>query len=357
VRRAAFFLLLLLVAAASIAGWTAYRRLTTPYKGYAGEEAFVEIPAGSGPAAIGRALVNQGVVIDALTFRVALWRSGVATKLKAGDYRFDLPMTPDAVLAKIVAGEVYLRTVTFPEGLTVRQMARIFEEHGFGAARDFIDAASDRERIRALDPSARDLEGYLFPETYSLRRRTTAGELIGLMVGRFEAVFDDRLRSEAQGAGLTVGEAVTLASIIEKETSRPDERPLVSAVYHNRLERKMGLQCDPTVIYALERAGRYAGNLTRENMRIDSPYNTYRYAGLPPGPISAPGRASLEAAVRPARVDYLYFVSRNDGSHAFASTLDEHNRNVHRFQVAPFGAQRNSRAPLGAGRAPGGSRR
>jgi UPF0755 protein len=140
----------------------------------------------------------------------------------------------------------------------------------------------------------------------------------------------------AEARHLTVRQLVTLASIVEKETGTKDERPLVAAVYSNRLKIGMGLQCDPTVIYALERAGRYDGNLTRENLHFDSPYNTYRYAGLPPGPIAAPGRASLESAASPAAVDYLYFVSRNDGSHAFAATLDEHNRNVHKYQVQYF---------------------
>jgi UPF0755 protein len=346
VRRAAFFLLLLLVAAASIAGWTAYRRLTTPYKGYAGEEAFVEIPAGSGPAAIGRALVNQGVVIDALTFRVALWRSGVATKLKAGDYRFDLPMTPDAVLAKIVAGEVYLRTVTFPEGLTVREMSRIFEARGLGSAAAFVRAAKDSVAlVQDLDPSARDLEGYLYPETYSLSRHAGAVELVGMMVGRFHQVFTPELRAAALALGLTPRQTVTLASLVEKETAKLEERPVVAGVYLHRLSMGMALQCDPTVIYALEMKNQYRGNLTHENLAVDSPYNTYRYPGLPPGPIAAPSRPSIEAVANADPVDYLYFVSRNDGSHVFARTLEEHNRNVRKYQVEYFRLKRAQANP------------
>jgi UPF0755 protein len=135
---------------------------------------------------------------------------------------------------------------------------------------------------------------------------------------------------------LSVRELVTLASLVEKETAKPEERTIVAGVYSNRLRIGMGMQCDPTVIYALERAGLYDGNLTRANLRFDSPYNTYRYAGLPPGPIAAPGRAALAAAANPADVPYIYFVSRNDGSHVFATTLDEHNRNVHEYQVKPF---------------------
>jgi UPF0755 protein len=164
----------------------------------------------------------------------------------------------------------------------------------------------------------------------------SAADLVRHMAGRFLATWKPDLNDRAAALGLTVRQAVTLASLIEKETARPDERTTVSAVYHNRLRIRMGLQCDPTVIYALERAGRYTGNLTRADLSFDSPYNTYRYAGLPPGPIAAPGRASLDAAVRPEAVDYLYFVSRNDGSHAFSSSLAEHNRNVFRFQVQFF---------------------
>jgi UPF0755 protein len=156
------------------------------------------------------------------------------------------------------------------------------------------------------------------------------------MTSRFLRVFDEGLRREAEAQGRTVREVVTLASLVEKETAKPEERPIVAAVYLNRLRIGMGLYGDPTVIYALEKAGKYDGNLTRENLQFDSPYNTYRYVGLPPGPIAAPGRASIEAVLRPARVDYLYFVSRNDGSHVFATTLAEHNRNVREWQKQFF---------------------
>ncbi len=338
-RRLASVIVVLALLAAAGAAWIEYGRLTEPYRGYAGAEVFVDLPAGAGPAAIGRALVEQGVVTDALTWRLALRWSGRATTLKAGEYRFDRPMTPRAVVEQIAHGDVFLRPLTFREGLTIRQMARVFEDHGFGAAADFEAAATDGSRIKDLDPAAPDLEGYLFPETYALARSTTATLLVREMVERFETVFDPDLRDEAAARGLSVRQAVTLASLIEKETARADERPLVSAVYQNRLKVGMGLQCDPTVIYALERAGRYDGNLRRDDLSFDSPYNTYRYAGLPPGPIAAPGRASLEAAVRPAPVDYLYFVSRNDGSHAFANNLAEHNRNVQKYQVAYFRRQ------------------
>jgi peptidoglycan lytic transglycosylase G len=294
------------------------------------------VPPGSSPNAIGRRLADAGVVRDLATFRYALARSGQARRLQAGEYRFDRPLRAREVIDLMARGAVYLRPVTFREGLTIRQMAAIYEQAGLGSAGAFTKAASNASLINDLDPGARDLEGYLFPDTYALPRRATAAELIERMVSAFRSALTPDLSARAAARELSVRELVTLASIVEKETGKPEERPVVAAVYANRLRIGMGLQCDPTVIYGLERVGRYTGNLTREDLRFDSPYNTYRYAGLPPGPIAAPGRASLEAAAAPASVPYVYFVSRNDGSHAFASTLDEHNRNVFEYQVKPF---------------------
>jgi UPF0755 protein len=329
------FVLLLAGAAVAVAALVLYQRAEQPFKGYAADEQFVELPPGANTRAIGARLVQAGVVRDSLTFRVALWRSGVSRQLKAGEYRFDRPVAALDVVRKIARGEVYLRPITFPEGLAIDDMAALFEAHGFGTAASFRSAASDRSLVADLDPQARDLEGYLFPETYALPRRAAAGDLVRMMVRRFHQVFQP-LREEATAQGFSVRQVVTLASLVEKETAKPDERPLVAAVYLNRLRIHMGLQCDPTVIYALRRAGRYSGNLTRDNLAWDSPYNTYLHAGLPPGPIAAPGRASLEAVVQPAPVDYLYFVSRNDGSHVFARSLEEHNRNVYRYQKLYF---------------------
>jgi UPF0755 protein len=239
------------------------------------------------------------------------------------------------VIDKIARGDVFLRPITFPEGLTVRQMAEIYERDGGGSKAEFLRAAQDAALIHDIDPVAQDLEGYLFPDTYTLPRRTTADQLVQRMVTAFRDVMTPDLVQRAAARGMSVRELMTLASLIEKETAKPGERPIVAAVYRNRLKIGMGMQCDPTVIYALERAGKYTGNLTRENLQFDSPYNTYRYAGLPPGPIAAPGRASIEAAASPAEVPYLYFVSRNDGSHVFSATLDEHNRNVFEYQIKP----------------------
>jgi UPF0755 protein len=342
VKRFVLIVLFLMLAAAAAGAWF-YSGVDRTFKGYDAVEQFVEIPQGSGSAAIAKRLADAGVVRDVNNFRLALWLTGDARRLQAGEYRFDRPMSAREVADKIARGDVYVRPITFPEGLTVRQMAALYESKGFGPARDFLSAAKHGALIRAVDPDAKDLEGYLFPDTYKLPRHATAEQLVARMVAGFMKALTPELIDQAEARGLTIRRLVTLASIVEKETGTAGERPRVAAVYTNRLRIGMGLQCDPTVIYALERAGRYDGNLTREDLQFDSPYNTYRYAGLPPGPIAAPGRASLQAAAAPADVPYLYFVSKNDGSHAFATTLDEHNRNVHEYQIKYFRDQRLKR--------------
>lgn len=327
----------LILGTAAFVGLRLYRATEQPFGAQsASAPVSVEIPTGIGTQAIGTRLVDAGVVRDRLTFRVAVWRSGRSRQLQAGEYRFDRSMSPLGVLDKIARGEVDVVPLTFPEGLTIAEMAQRFHAAGFGPASAFAHAARDVSLIRALDPEAHDLEGYLFPSTYALSRRTDGATLVRLMVARFVAALTPDLRDATRARRLTVRQLVTLASIVEKETGSADERPLVASVYANRLRLGMPLQCDPTVIFALLQRGRYDGNLRRADLQFDSPYNTYRYAGLPPGPIAAPGLASLRAAAAPSSSDYLYFVSRNDGTHIFARSLVEHNRNVQRFQVEFF---------------------
>jgi UPF0755 protein len=280
------------------------------------------------------------VIPDPVTFRVAARVTGADRRVQAGEYRFAQPATTFDVLDRLTRGDVFTRAVTFPEGLTIHEMASVFEHSGLGEAAEFERAAADARRVQDLDPDATTLEGYLFPDTYALGRRTGGEGAVQAMVARFRAAFGADRRAAAEAAHLSPREVVTLASIVEKETAAPDERPIVAAVYRNRLARGMPLQCDPTVIYALMRAGRWTGNLRRDDLQFDSPYNTYRYPGLPPGPIASPGQASIDAALHPADVPYLYFVSRNDGTHVFASTLEEHSRNVARWQVRYFREKR-----------------
>ncbi len=327
---------LLLVIIGAGGAWWGQQLLRTPYKAFDGQEVFVEIPAGTGAAAIASRLTEAGVVPHPLIFRAAVRLAGVDTRLQAGEYRFADPATPGAVADRLARGDVYTRAVTFREGLTIWEMADVFAEGGLGTTEEFLRETRDVSRIAAIDPEAASLEGYLFPDTYQLPRSAGAKGIVDAMVVGFLRAFDADLRAAATARGLSAREVVTIASLVEKETASASERPIVSAVYQNRLRIGMGLQCDPTVIYALLLAGRWHGNLTRDNLRVDSPYNTYRYAGLPPGPIASPGRASIEAAVRPAEAPSLYFVSRNDGTHAFATTLAEHNRNVQQWQVRFF---------------------
>ena len=336
-------LVLLSVGAAALVWQELLARLDAPHPGIAGAGVFVDVEPGDSVPVIANRLVTAGVVAEEWLFRLAVRRSGRDRELQAGEYYFDAPVSPLAAVAKIADGRVHLRPITFPEGLTLPEMAAIVERNGLGSEAAFAAAASRTALVADLDPDATDLEGYLFPETYSLPRHATADDLVEAMVAQFRVVFNDDLRTRAAERDLSVRETVTLASVIQKETGSGAEHGLVSAVFNNRLRRGMPLQSDPTVIYALERAGRYDGNLTRSNMQIDSPYNTYRYGGLPPGPIAAPGRDVLEAALNPADAAYLYFVSRNDGTHAFANTLREHNRNVREFQIEYFRRRRAGR--------------
>lgn len=326
--------LLVVVVCLGLAGaaWWLYARVHAPYGAFAGEEVFVELPAGTSVGTMAERLAAAGVVPDSLTFRIAARLSGQERRLQAGEYRFTVDATPLEVVDRLARGDVFVMPITFREGLTIREMADVFQSAGLGTADAFLAAARRPGLIRDLDARADDLEGYLFPSTYTLARQTSADALVASMVAEFEEAFDADLRAAAERQGMSVRDVVTLASIVERETAVADERPLVARVFLNRLRIGMPLQTDPTVIYAMMRAGRWNGNITRNDLMMADPYNTYRQQGLPPGPIAAPGRASLEAVLNPAEAPYLYFVSRNDGTHVFSSTLAEHNRAVSQWQ-------------------------
>jgi UPF0755 protein len=327
-------ILLAVVAAGAL--WWVRTRLVAPYRGFAETEVFVDLPQGAGVGRIASDLAAAGVVSDPVTFRIAARLSGNDRRLQAGEYRFADPASPFDIVDRLARGDVYSHPLTFPEGLTIKEMAVLFERAGLGTAADFERAGANGSVVAELDPEARTLEGYLFPDTYALSRKAGADGTVAAMVERFQSAFGTDLRAEASAQKLSLREVVTLASLIEKETAAPAERPIVAAVYRNRLKLGMPLQCDPTVIYALMESRRWRGNLTRQDLLLNSPYNTYKHAGLPPGPIASPGLQSIQAAVRPADVPYLYFVSRNDGTHVFATTLGEHNQNVQRWQVKYF---------------------
>jgi len=334
-----FLLVVLLLALAAGGGWAfMVHRVHAPYRGFTADEIFVDLPNGLSVSGIARRLADEGIVPDTITFRVAASLAGADRRLRAGEYRFSGAESPADVVARLARGDVYTHPITFPEGLTIREMAAIFAKSGLGTAQDFEAAAKDITLVANLDPEATSLEGFLFPDTYPLSRNAGATGAVAAMVAQFDKAFNADLRAEATAKQMSVRDVVTLASIVEKETAQPDERPLVAAVYANRLKIGMALQCDPTVIYALMRAGRWHGNITKQDLQMNSPYNTYKVAGLPPGPIASPGLASLQAAVHPADVNYLYFVSKNDGTHVFAASLEEHQKNVARYQGRGRGA-------------------
>ena len=289
------------------------------------------VEPGQGALEIGASLRTLGLVRHPQIFRLHVLSRGDGGRLRTGEYSLEGELSLDEIVDKLVRGDVVRHVITFPEGKDLEEMAQIAAAGGVDATA-FRTAAKDIALIRDLDPEAKDLEGYLFPNTYELTRRPDAAVvLVRQMVQQFRAALRPEMGTLAS-SGFDLREVVTLASVVEEETARPDERPRISAVFRNRLKKGMPLQTDPTVIYAMRRAGRYNGNIRRTDLEIDSPYNTYRHAGLPPGPISSPGLASLQAALHPADSQDLYFVSRNDGSHYFSRTLAEHARAVDHYQ-------------------------
>ncbi len=292
----------------------------------------IDVADGATLTAVAGQLADAGVVARPGYF-VLLGRLMNADRaIQAGEYALHTKMRPMEVLGRLTSGAVIQTAVTIPEGFTAREIAAQLEAQGLMSAELFLSATADPALIEQLGIKASSLEGYLFPSTYYLTRRTTSQELVRRMVQEFRTATRDVDWNAAAPRKLTPRQVVILASIIEKETSRDDERSLIAAVFHNRLKRRMPLQSDPTVIYAL---ADFDGNLRKADLKVKSPYNTYRVYGLPPGPIASPGLASIEAALQPAPVNYLYFVSKNDGTHLFSSTLADHQKAVARYQLAP----------------------
>jgi len=303
-----------------------------PYAGWEGDHVDVELEPGIDAGTMLERLHEAGVVRHAGLVRAWLWWTGGAGTLQAGEYRFSEPATAMQVLARLRRGDVLLHAVTVPEGLSREETAARLGEAGFGPLDALIKAFDDPGLVRDLDPAARNLEGYLFPDTYRFSRNASPRHVAAAMVRRFRDVTGPQYARAARDVGLDLRQAVTLASLIEKETSLPDERGRISRVFHNRLRRGMLLQCDPTVIYALRRDGVKVGRLTYKDLEYDSPWNTYVSPGLPPGPIASPGQASLDAAVHPAEGDELYFVASPDGGHRFSSDLESHQRAVREWR-------------------------
>ena len=320
-------LLILLVLIAVLGAGGLYYSLGLPYSGY-GNEAFVTIPPHTGTREIAKLLHSAGVVRSEWQFLAAraLDRRSI---LQAGEYRFDRPLSTWDVFNKIARGDVFFYELRVPEGSNMFDIAAAVEKLGFIKKEEFLAVARDPSLIRDLAPEAPTLEGYLFPSTYHVVRHTTARQVAREMTTQFRKAGD-----EVGGTNTNVNRLVTLASLVEKETAVPGERPAVASVYSNRLGMGMKLDCDPTTIYAALLEGRYRGTIYRSDLESANPYNTYRSPGLPPGPIANPGLASLKAALKPAETRYIYFVAKPDGSgaHAFSETLEEHNAAVRAYR-------------------------
>ncbi|MGD9949236.1 MAG: endolytic transglycosylase MltG [Desulfobulbus sp.] len=320
-------LTLFVVFAASLVLWY-YSYLITPAAGKG--EVVVTIPKGIGVRGIGERLAAQGLLLhNDIRYLCLVYLSGNTTKLKAGEYSIPLGLTPPEVLKLLVNGSTLRHHVTIPEGLDVSQVAQLYAKDGWIKNERFLQLTRDAAFIHRLGVNASSLEGYLFPETYTLvRNEADEAAVLKLMVARFQQVWEE-LAVPEQVHGLNCHQLVTLASIVEKETGAAEERPLIARVFLNRLERKMRLQSDPTVIYGI---ADFNGNITKADLKRETPYNTYVIPALPAGPICNPGRAALESVVHPAASTALYFVSRNDGTHVFSTNLSDHNRAVRQYQ-------------------------
>ena len=284
---------------------------------------------------IGAELKKAGVIRSELVF--GLWHVlHPKPSLKAGEYLFERKATLPQVYDRIARGDIYFHVVTIPEGFTMFDIAKAMEDAGLGPATDFLHIAETQTQlISDLAPDAKSLEGYLFPNTYQFTRTQTPEEMVAAMVRQFRQVAQEiGLTAPTSGLNSDVPKVVTMASIVEKETAAPEERPRVASVYYNRLAQKMALDADPSVIYAELLEGTYQGSLHHADMAMNSPYNTYRFPGLPPGPIANPGKGALAAALHPDSTDFLYFVADGAGHHRFAHSLEEHNRNVAAYRRA-----------------------
>jgi UPF0755 protein len=330
-----FFVIILLCLAV---GWKWLQsEFETPYYGAGESETYIVIQRGSKIRDIADLLVKKGVLHNRLPFTLYFRFSSKGRQIQAGEYKFEKPATPEQVAKRLIRGDVFYRAVTVPEGLTVLETIDLLAKKGLGTPAELHKAILRTDWIRDIAPKARNLEGYLFPETYRFKRKDDSEAIIKTMVDQFRSRLRRVLADAPKKSGLSIAESIVLASMIEKEVKTPEEGPLVASVYINRIKRGMPLACDATIIYAMKLSGAYNGNLRKPDMVMESPYNSYIHTNLPPGPIANPGVRSLQAAFNPANTDYLYYVSRNDGTHQFSSNYQSHLHAVARFQ------QRNRR--------------
>lgn len=288
----------------------------------------ISFPPGSGIRTLADELKSGGVICSSWHFILMTRLRGKAHKLKAGEYRFNDGMTAPQILNKLVAGDVDYRRFSLPEGYSIYQAAELLDKKGYFKRDAFLEKCQDAALLSRLGEGLQSVEGYLYPATYDVTRGAGEEQLIVRMVEQFEKKYAELTKEGGTPGGMTKHEIVTLASLIEKEAISPEEKPLISSVFHNRLRLGMPLQSDPTAVYGVRA---FSGKVTKADIQRPSPYNTYLNRGLPPGPIGNPGSDAIQAALKPSRSDYLYFVARQDGTHQFSRTLEEHNRAVQRY--------------------------
>ena len=327
-RRFTLLLALVLLALFLVGGFALERRFLAPVAPE--KPVTIEVESGDSLAAVAQRLAAEGVVRSPWSLRLLARLRGEGGRMQTGRYAFVERAGPAEILERLISGDVIQVRVTIPEGWTLREIAARLAEEDLAPEAKILALARDPDFARQLGIEADSLEGYLFPDTYLVPAGMPAGGILAVMVRELRRHLTPELVAAARRQGLDDHQLLTLASIVQKEAGNQEEMPLIAAVFHNRLHRRMPLQADPTVIYGIPD---FDGNLTREDLARKTPYNTYRIRGLPPGPIASPGDAALQAAAHPAPVDYLYFVARGDGTHRFSSTLAEHNRAVRRYQL------------------------
>lgn len=328
------FLLVIIVISTSMLGLKAYTFLYEPPE-TPGRTVEIEVAPGDGFDKVNAKLAEEGIIRDRIAFKLLAMYKGQTNKIRAGEFALSTGMLPEKVLEELVSGIGILHQLNIPEGLTLKQTARLVEEKGFGKAEDFIRIANDPSMLKKFSIPAKNAEGFLFPETYSFTKKQSADTkfIVETMLKEFQKNINVIFRGHPP-TEKNLFELVTMASIVEKESALPKERPRIAGVIRNRLIKGMLLQVDPTIIYGLEvMQAPYNGNIKRSHLEDpDNPYNTYQHAGLPPGPICSPGKSSLNAAAFPESHELYYFVSKGDGSHHFTSNLSEHNQAVDKYQ-------------------------
>ncbi len=323
-------LLIILILIISVCAYELKMFSSTPASYHKAKEITFVVNSGSSFSNIAKKLREKGLISNILKFKLYSRLKKLDNKIHAGEYILSQSMTPEKILLKFTTGEVNLIKVVVPEGYTIRQTGEKLHKLGICKIKDFIKASRDKNLLSKFDIPADNFEGYLFPETYFFQKNTKPEKIIQKMVMKFFAEYNDSLREKAKKTGMTDFQVIILASIIEKETGKAEERKIISSVFHNRLKKNMKLETDPTVIYGIKD---FNGNITRKDLERKTPYNTYIIKGLPKGPISNPGLDSIKAALYPAKTKYLFFVSKNNGSHYFSKKYSEHLKAVRKYQL------------------------